>query len=344
MTPRSPMARALLVALVALPAAAFAACEMPTLAGANIAGGEFNSGNPQATHTRDYIFPAAAEFDLMKRLKLKLIRVPFSWERLQKTAGGPLDAAELARLDTVVDGASARGLKTILDPHNYGTYRGVKLDGQPGTAATLADLWRRLALHFGGNPDVVFGLMNEPHDIPVEGWASVARAALEAVRTTGARNVVLVPGTNWDGAHGWLASGGGKSNADALLPLAKGDPNVVFEVHQYFDDNFSGTAETCGAASRVPGILKEVGAWGRTHRVRLFLGEFGVSKRPECVAALGAALTTIEADADVWYGWTYWAAGAWWGAYPFNLQADNGDTPQGGVLKKRAEALDARCR
>ena len=235
------------------------------------------AGNP-AAYARDYIYPAANEIALMKRLGLKLMRVPFLWERVQPKALAPLDAAELGRLDEVVHLADLAGLTVVLDVHNYGTYHGVSLDRPEAPKGALPDLWKRLAQHYGGDGNVVFGLMNEPKDIDTDAWAAIAAATLASIRATGARNIVLVPGTHWDGAHSWLA-GAPHSNADALLPLAHDDPRVVFEVHQYFDDNFSGTGPTCGAAAKIPPILARVGVWARVNHVRMMLGEFGVSPR-----------------------------------------------------------------
>ena len=314
-------------------------CASPTLPGVNFAGGEFNGGRQPAVYARDYIYPAANEIALARRLDLKMIRVPFLWERLQPKPLAALDAAELARLDVVVDQGRRAGLTVVLDVHNYGTYQGRSLDQKEAPRGALPDLWKRLAQHYGGDANVVFGMMNEPKDIDVDAWAGIAKDTLAAIRSTAAPNVVLVPGTHWDGAHSWMDGPPGHSNADALLPLARNDDRVVFEVHQYFDGNFSGTAETCDAASRVPQILARVGVWAKVNHVRLMLGEFGVSQRPECVKALDDALAVIEEDRDVWYGWTYWAGGAWWENYPFNVQANGGNTPQGNVLRSRASAL-----
>lgn len=311
------------------------------MSGVNFAGGEFNGGKQGARYGFDYIYPGAGEIGLLQRLGLKAMRVPFLWERLQPKPLSPLDEAELARLDEVVKLARTAGAIVILDAHNYGSYQGVSVDRPEAPKGALPDLWRRLAERYGRDPHVAFGLMNEPKEIGVDAWAAVAKATLVAIRATGAGNVVLVPGTNWDGAHSWLSGTGGRSNAEALLPLAKNDPAVVFEVHQYFDDNYSGTAETCGAADKVPGILAGVASWARTNRVKLMLGEFGVSQRPECVKALDDALKQVERDRDVWWAWTYWSAGAWWGNYPLNVQTADGKAPQGKVLQARAAALDA---
>jgi endoglucanase len=322
----------------AAPSFAAGACSAMTLPGANVAGGEFNGGKRPAVYARDYIYPAAGEIALLQRLGLKMMRVPFLWERVQPKLLGPLDIAEIKRLDDVVQLAAAAGLTVVLDVHNYGTYAGISLDRPAVPRRALPDLWKRLAQHYGGDANVVFGLMNEPKDIDTETWAGIAADTLAAIRFTAAPNIVLIPGTHWDGAHSWQ-NGAPHSNADVLLPLAQSDSRVVFEVHQYFDDDFSGTGPTCGAAAQVPLVLARIGVWARVHHVRLMLGEFGVSQKPECVKALDDALAVVETDHEVWYGWTYWAAGAWWGDYPFNIETANGDTPQGKVLHARADAL-----
>jgi endoglucanase len=37
----------------------------------------------------------------------------------------------------------------------------------------------------------------------------------------------------------------------------------------------------------------------------------------------------------IWRGWTYWAAGSWWGTYPMSVEPLHGqDAPQIDVLKK----------
>ena len=316
-------------------------CAAVTLPGANVAGGEFNPAKSDAEHARDYIYPGTTEIALLKRLGLRVMRVPFLWERLQPSTLRPLDENEAKRIDAVVEQARANGLTVILDAHNYGRYRGVSLAGRVDLAKALSDFWTRVATRYRNQPDVAFGIMNEPHDIGVAEWAAIAKAALAGIRGAGADNVVLIPGTRWDGAHSWLSEVGGVSNASALLPLAAGDAHVVFEVHQYFDDDYSGTSESCRAASQVPVFLARVGAWAKAHRVRMLLGEFGVSRDPACVAALDAALRIIERDRASWYGWTYWAAGAWWGTYPFNIQTSDGDGPQADVLHSRAQALTA---
>ncbi|HIB99683.1 TPA: glycoside hydrolase family 5 protein, partial [Candidatus Poribacteria bacterium] len=43
----------------------------------------------------------------------------------------------------------------------------------------------------------------------------------------------------------------------------------------------------------------------------------------------------IDDNTDVWLGWTYWAAGPWWGDYMFSIEPKIGeDRPQMVILEK----------
>src|SRR5262249_13187991 len=53
--------------------------------------------------------------------------------------------------------------------------------------------------------------------------------------------------------------------------------------------------------------------WLRQNGRKGFLGEFGASADPTCLAGIGDLVSHLEANADVYLGWTYWAAGPWWG-------------------------------
>ncbi|MES2029805.1 MAG: cellulase family glycosylhydrolase [Pseudomonadota bacterium] len=48
--------------------------------------------------------------------------------------------------------------------------------------SAFADIWGRLAGHHASNSNVLFGLMNEPHDISPGQWTSSANAAVAAIR------------------------------------------------------------------------------------------------------------------------------------------------------------------
>ncbi len=303
----------LLAAVLLLAAPAMAA---PTLTGVNLAGPEF--GGLLGVYGKNYFYPADAEIHAFRDLGVSVFRLPVRWERVQPELAGPLDAAEMARVDRVVATATGMGIAVILDVHNYGRFRRQPL-GSPGVpGSALAALWQPLASRYRSNRLVIFGLMNEPVRIGAGDWAAMASSAVLAIRGTGAANLVLVPGTNWSGAHSWRKRAGLQSNADALRGFNDPGHNFAFDFHQYFDANSSGTSAACVPVPEAERRIAVATDWLREVGGRGFLTEFGVSALPECQPVLRAVLAAM-AKSPQWLGWTAWASSAYFGNYPFNL-------------------------
>lgn len=287
--------------------------------GVNLAGAEFNAGRLPGTVHKDYTYPKTSDVDYFAGRGMNVFRLPFRWERLQPVLQGEFDAAELSRIDAFVAHATGQGHFVVIDPHNYARYRG-EVIGKEVEAAAFADLWARLATHYRDNQKVIFGLMNEPNGMPTELWRDDANAAIRAIRAAGANNLVLVPGNAWSTAGTWFQDWYGTPNATAMLEIEDPGNNFAFEVHQYLDSNSSGTSETCVDATIGSRRLEGFTKWLRMHGKRGFLGEFAGGRNDTCHAALEDMLAHVEANAEVWLGWTYWAGGPWWGEYIFTLQ------------------------
>jgi aryl-phospho-beta-D-glucosidase BglC (GH1 family) len=58
--------------------------QQAALFGVNLAAAEFGNRFP-GSYGKDYTYPTAEELDYYKRKNLKLIRLPFAWERIQPT-------------------------------------------------------------------------------------------------------------------------------------------------------------------------------------------------------------------------------------------------------------------
>ncbi|UYB52546.1 glycoside hydrolase family 5 protein [Xanthomonas sp. AM6] len=311
-------------------------------AGVNLAGAEFNSAKKPGVVFKDYVYPADSAYAYVAAQGMNIVRLPFLWERLQPVANGELDAAQLGYLRTAVERARNHGLRLILDPHNYAKYYGVRIGGDQVPASALADLWRRLSIEFGNDDTVIFGLMNEPNGVASGDWAATAQLAIDAIRGTGAYNLILVPGTAFTGAHSWYSGWYGVSNAQAMVSIEDPAENLAFEVHQYLDADSSGTSAACVSATVGSERLQGFTLWLRANGYRGFLGEFGASSDATCMAALDGMLGYMHDNADVWMGWTAWSAGAWWKTdYVFSLQPgkDGADKPQMGVLAARAKQV-----
>jgi endoglucanase len=292
------------------------------LRGTNLSGAEFGDSVP-GQYDKDYTYPTRSEVDHFLSTGMTMFRIPFRWERLQPTAKGGLDATELSRLDAIVSYATGKGATVLLDPHNYARYYGQVVGAGVGDDV-LADLWGKLGAHYKGDRQVAFGLMNEPHDLPTEQWAGAANAAIAAIRAAGATNLIMVPGNAWTGAHSWTESYYGTANAKALLAIRDPGNNYAFEVHQYLDSDFSGTNPACNSRTAGADAMRAFTDWLRANGKRGFLGEFGGGANDTCYAAVDGLLQYLEANADVYLGWAWWAAGPWWGSYFLSIEPNGG--------------------
>ena len=179
------------------------------------------------------------EIDYYAAKGMSVVRLPFLWERVQHTEQAPLDAAELGRLDDVVNYATGKGLKIEIEPHNYGYGFGALIGSAQTPNSSFADLWGKLAFHFKANPDVMFGLMNEPHEQSASAWIGSANAAIAAIRAPGRYRR-----KSWCPAAIGTAPGPGRAlTMPRWSALACQDPshNFAFEVHQYLDSDGSGS-------------------------------------------------------------------------------------------------------
>lgn len=174
-------------------------------------------------------------------------------------------------------------------------------------ASAFVSFWRELAARTKQHVHIVYGLMNEPVDIAAGAWRDIANEAISAIRATGAKNLILVPGTAYTGAHSWIAAG--NTVLDGIHDPAD---NFAIEVHQYLDEDLSGRSGT--TVSETIGVerLQAFQTWAREHKFKAFLGEFGAGPDAVSLKALENTVHELEHNRDVWIGWTAWAAGPWW--------------------------------
>ena len=315
------------------------------LRGVNLAGAEFGFDRrgrgrfgidytyPSPPYAQGYHSPA-----YFVRKGMNVFRLPFRWERLQPVRNDRFDPDEWRRLRTTVDRLKGLGATVILDPHNFARYDDRVIGSEALPNADFADFWRRLAEYYGDDPQIIFGLMTEPYDMPTEQWVEAANEAIEAIREVGADNLILVPGNGWSGAFSWGSSRYGTPNAEAMLEIWDPADNIAFEAHQYLDHDSSGTYPNCVSVEEAVRRMEPFTAWLEAHGKRGFLGEFGTGASPTCLAGLEAMVDHVEANAEHYLGWTYWAAGPWWGDYFMSIEPGLwSDPPQLDVLVRYLE-------
>ncbi len=321
-----------------------------TLAGAEFGVREDFSNESPGVFGRDYTYFGEKTVEYFVSRGIRDFRIPFRWERIQPKLNEPLDGAELGRLTEAVARIKKAGGSAILDPHNFARYRtviggkptDVVIDEKVGDAVPVprerfADLWRRLAEAFSGEPAVrAFALMNETHDLKGSDWKGISQAAVDAIRRSGDRRAVIVPGESWSSARRFLESNGPtawiKDPAD----------NVFYEAHSYWDSDESGTYKLSydeelrrdkSLENRGVRHLMAFAGWCAVNGVRGFVGEFGVpNDDPRWLAVMARFLEGLDRTG---MEGCYWAAGEWWGKDRLSIQPRDGfrtDAVQLGVL------------
>lgn len=242
-----------------------------------------------------------------------------------------------------------KGAYAILDPHNYMRYNdpssqpysgsviGNTTDPDAATTEQFAAFWGELARRFANNTRVIFGLMNEPHDMPTSLVLQNDQAAVTAIRAAGAANLVLVPGNGFTGGHAWTqntgTTGGDLPSSDYLYQIDDTADNWAVDVHEYLDYDFSGSHVECTEPFNT--TMAPLTAWLRQYGIKALVSEFGGSNTTGCAEMLEDAVAYM-ADNEEYIGWAAWAAGPLWGV---NAPCCSNST-QIGSLEPGAVAVD----
>lgn len=204
--------------------------------------GTYSSARP-GTVGVDYTYPSAGSLRYLAGRGYRDVRLAFTWERLQRQPGAALDATEVGRVRQVLRDAAGAGLSVVMQLHNFGRYASLR-DGRRQVwtlgstelpASALKDFWVRLCNATSGlSARAGYELMNEPHDLPggAATWEAASAGAARAIRALDSTSPIFVGGYDWSGA-GSFPSTHPKPWVDV--------PSVVYNAHQYFDADHSGT-------------------------------------------------------------------------------------------------------
>ncbi len=241
---------------------------------------------------------------------VNIIRLPlsqdrwFGWGREQSDGG----RAYRALVDQIVKECAARNCYIILDLHwsdcnEWG--RNIGQHSMPDTNSLV--FWKSCAAVYANQPAVLFDLYNEPHDVSWDVWLNggeikdtpnrpdlVAvnyscvgmQAVLDAIRATGAKNVVICGGLDW--AYDFSGILAGRQLAD---PVGRG---VIYASHCYDNKHqsvYTWIANMELASARLPVIVTEFG------------GNSGPSKM---VPADNWLLHVLQAIQDHQWSYTAW--------------------------------------
>lgn len=262
-----------------------------------------------------------------KQWGANFVRIALS-QQLWLSSSCGYDPNYAAAVDKMVDLVTSSGMVALLDLHYLTPGSGCG----PGGAQPMADapgstqFWQQVAARYAGNPLVAFDLYNEPENIPASVWlsggqiydpytgsdyqAAGMQQLYDAVRSTGAANIVFISGDNW-----------GNTPPSQLV---RGS-NIVYAAHAY----------TCPVPNKLPPQCTTpspydpssiLGQWVTlSQQVPVAVTEFGWPTQAD-----GTYMANVVAYATA-HGWG-WSAFAWDGdnTSPWSLL---GQVPAGGTFE-----------
>jgi len=195
---------------------------------------------------------------------------------------------------------------------------------------------------------VIFSLMNEAHDQNTAPYVSALNATIAAIRNTArATNMIMIQGNRWNSAMNWLnVDEWGKANTETLIEVYDPLGNTVFNIHQYLDASHGGSFDGCISENIGSLYLSGITLWLRNNNRRAFLGEFGSSNDSVCKGAVNDIIEYVEANSDVWIGWSWWNAGNFLSDTSYTVQPtsdEDGNIIPDSKLSWLTSHLDTKC-
>jgi len=286
------------------------------------------------------------------------LRVVFSWQAAEPTAGSP-DEAYLARFDALLDGAWARGMWTIIDFHQdlyaepycgdgfpawtltpppeprqdcerwFNLYNDSTVkaafdafwaEGSPARAAYDA-LWQRLADRHRDRPGVIgYEPINEPH------WGTASQTTWEATTLTTffTDMAALLGERDPDGLVFVDLPGIDGVSGETTLERPVGD-RIVLAPHSYDPNALFGGSLRDNVKRRLQPWADLGAAWG----VPVLIGEMGVvAEHPQAAVHLRRHLAAMDALGLHGTWWEYSVSPELWNGENLSVvDASGADTP-----------------
>ncbi|KAI0703463.1 glycoside hydrolase superfamily, partial [Cytidiella melzeri] len=284
---------------------------LPRLGGVNTAGYDFGE-NTDGTFSGNGVDPPTSQYAHFtpQRVNLYRVRAYCSWQLMTPTLGGPIDPVFFARYNATVQAALSTGpnVWVIADVHNYARWNNTII-GQGGpTNDEFISLWTQLSEKFFNEPRIIFGLMNEPHDLnSVATWVDTVQQTVNAIRNFGAPNYLLLPGSSWSSAEAFPTEAG-PLLVNVTNPSGDND-RLIFDVHKYLDVDNSGQHADC-VTNNVDVLQTLVDFLRENGNRQAILSETGGGNTDSCYTLFEEELRFVRDSFPVMAGYSVWSAGA----------------------------------
>jgi hypothetical protein len=205
------------------------------------------------------------------------------------------------------------------------------------SSTDFINFWASVASSLGNNSNVLFELYNEPQGDATT-WFSVVQSTINAIRATGATNIIVVQygyGCGIDFAQFAFSNSGGRTGSIWTMdwvtqyPLTDPDNNILYSTHLYrssFYDSNQNYIEVNSptwvnyTSNDVLWALNVTGVLNATRTYPLWIGEIGcsnwVTDQTNEQAVYSETLSLLNNSTigtDGFAGWDFWQTGEEWG-------------------------------
>ena len=248
-----------------------------------------------------WVFPR----DTLPDIELILDFWKFNSVRLCAAIGWEFAKENNKDLDGIVKAFTDRNIVVMLEAHDYtGSYPSDEghrrsPDAYVYSLPVLKDWWIDKAKRFRENPYVWFNIMNEPgpddSKESADSWYKIHSEIIEAIRTSGAENVIVLDEHGWGQGSGYRGGKSGYASAVIKMGPALNEKyeNLVYSLHVY-DAWYNGKSDF----DKYFSDAKELG-------LCVILGEFGVGK--ENISQHSAVKAMYDSAIPNNIGRLYWA-------------------------------------
>ncbi len=258
-------------------------------------------------------------FQLAKKAGFNSVRIPVRWS--SHAGSNPpytIDQSFFKRVDWAVEQALSRGLLVVINMHHY-----EEIFKEPAEhRERFLALWEQIAEHYRDYPpELLFELLNEPHDMLVSNlWNGLLKDTIKVIRQTNPTRTLIIGPAQWN-------SIGALPN----LELPEDDRNIIVTVHYYEPFRFThqgaewvegsepwlGTTweGTPAQQQAVMRDLDQAASWGKAHERPIYLGEFGAYSKADMESrARWTAFVARQAE-ERGMSWAYWEFCAGFGVF-----------------------------
>jgi len=268
-------------------------------------------------------------FKIMSELGFSHVRIPIRWSTAERTMVDhpyTVNPVFMQRIQQVVDTALKYQLHPIINMHHHQDL----LDNVEEQKERFLAQWQQIAAHFRDYPDsLLFEIFNEPHGtIDPPKWNVLFHEALDIIRETNPKRVVLIGTAPWGGLEGV---------SNLVWP---DDEYLILTVHYYNPFQFThqgaewvggnpdawlGTQwkDTEAERDAVKNDFAFTKSFAEQHQIPVHVGEFGAYYKADTDSRVRWTTFLARWFEQQGFSWAYWEFSAGFGIYNPNTQQIN---------------------